>query len=322
MSIAAVIWMTKQKTGDSASKSLLFWLAWHLNDESGLCYPSLNTLQSEMEVGSVNTVRSAVERLVKAGLIAVENERSKGGKIVKTCYRLIGFKPSVIDTSTNDLSTIDISTIDRSNTDVSTIDGSLYQPLTDVVSTIDSNNKEKEKEDINGDAAKASSSPATASPVGGASRTMLLSEAFASLPDFWRQYAEKVRPDLNPELTFTNFSFYWTQGKGAGKRRSVRGWTSTWQTWVRNERAVSASVSAAPTNGYGKIKRTPEEEAKAIAASKAYWERYRAEQEKQKSQTADRFDQAMAFDDEKEAEKQISIALGSSGLVKVIRGKR
>ena len=157
--------------------------------------------------------------------------------------------------------------------------------------------------------------------LGGSSKTMLLSEAFASLPDFWRQYAEKVRPDLNPELTFTNFSFYWTQGKGAGKRRSVRGWTSTWQTWVRNEKAVSASVSAAPTNGYSKIKRSPEEEAKAIAASKAYWERYRAEQEKQKSQTADRFDQAMAFDDEKEAEKQISIALGSSGLVKVIRGK-
>jgi hypothetical protein len=319
MSITAVIWMTKQKTGDSASKSLLFWLAWHLNDETGLCYPSLTTLQSEMEVGSINTVRSAIERLSKAGLITAINERSTGGKIVKTCYRLNGFNPSTSDMSTIDVSTVDISTIDRSNIDISNAD---ISTIDRVISTIDTNNKDIRKDTTNADVAKASSARPQSSPVGGASKTMLLSEAVQDLPDAWRQYAQKVRADLDPDIVFANFTYYWTSGRGAGKRRSVRGWASSWQTWVRNEKGIQSapqSSSAPLMNGYSKIRRTPEEEAKAVAMAKEYWERREAEAQKQAS--SDPFDRAMKKDREKEAEKQIETALGGLGMIHSVRGR-
>jgi len=81
-----------------------------------------------------------------------------------------------------------------------------------------------------------------------------------------------------------------------------RGWRGFEADWLRNEKPSSSVPQK-------KIWKTPEEEAKAIAGAKAYWER-REREEAQKAEG------------EKEAEKQISIALGSSGLVKVIRGKR
>lgn len=64
-----------------------------------------------------------------------------------------------------------------------------------------------------------------------------------ALPDKWRQYIEKVRPDLDPEVVFADFAFYWTEGQGRGERRTDRGWSSTWMTWVRrqnNQRSPSA----------------------------------------------------------------------------------
>lgn len=63
------------------------------------------------------------------------------------------------------------------------------------------------------------------------------------LPDKWRQYIVKVRPDLDPEVVFTDFAFYWTEGQGRGERRTERGWSSTWMTWVRrqnNQRSPAA----------------------------------------------------------------------------------
>jgi uncharacterized protein YdaU (DUF1376 family) len=155
--------------------------------------------------------------------------------------------------------------------------------------------------------------------LGGSSKTMLLSEAVQTLPEDWRGYAQKVRPDLDPEITFTNFVYYWSSGKGAGKRRSVRGWASSWQTWVRNEKSIQSAPSQS-SNGYSKIRRTPEEEAKAIAGAKAYWEWREAEAQRQAS--SDPFDRAMKKDSEKEAEKQIEDALGGFGMIHNVRGRR
>lgn len=87
MGMNAINWMAKQKTGDDKSKSALFWLAFHLNDKTGECFPSISTLQAEMEVKSDNTVRSALRRLRDAGLISWERE-TRDGVTVKTKYRL------------------------------------------------------------------------------------------------------------------------------------------------------------------------------------------------------------------------------------------
>ena len=88
MSLAAVRWMTKQTVGDDKAKSALFWLAWHMNEETGLCCPSISTLKREMEVGSENTVRSAIARLKALGLIESRFEYTEGGAIKRTTYRI------------------------------------------------------------------------------------------------------------------------------------------------------------------------------------------------------------------------------------------
>lgn len=87
MSLKAINWMAKQTTGDDKMKSALFWLAFHLNDETGECFPSISMLQAEMEVKSDNTVRGALRRLREAGFISWERE-TKDGLTVKTNYHL------------------------------------------------------------------------------------------------------------------------------------------------------------------------------------------------------------------------------------------
>ena len=57
-----------------------------------------------------------------------------------------------------------------------------------------------------------------------------------SLPTQRCFYIEAVRPDLDPKKVFTDFRFYWENGRGSSTRRSDKGWTQSWQTWVRREK--------------------------------------------------------------------------------------
>ena len=58
----------------------------------------------------------------------------------------------------------------------------------------------------------------------------------AELPDEWRTLCEEIRPDLDPARVFTEFKFYWTQGRGQGTRRSGKGWTTTWMNWIKRQK--------------------------------------------------------------------------------------
>lgn len=53
------------------------------------------------------------------------------------------------------------------------------------------------------------------------------------LPKEWREYCQTMRPDLDPELTFFDFKFYYTQSGGEDKFRSDKGWNQCWQNWVK-----------------------------------------------------------------------------------------
>lgn len=134
MGMNAINWMAKQKTGDDKSKSALFWLAFHMNDKTGECFPSISTLQAEMEVKSDNTVRSALRRLRDAGLISWERE-TKDGLTVKTNYHLHMNGSMAEGTSaSNGTSTIAVPQPLREGTSTveggtSTIAGGVPQPL-------------------------------------------------------------------------------------------------------------------------------------------------------------------------------------------------
>lgn len=88
--------------------------------------------------------------------------------------------------------------------------------------------------------------PKTKKRRGGESAALLFCEAIKSFPDEWRSYIADVRPDLDPEKIFAEFSFYWTVGKGKDKRRTVKGWSSTWQTWIRRQEEPRQAYKPAP----------------------------------------------------------------------------
>lgn len=151
MSLKAINWMAKQTTGDDKMKSALFWLAFHLNDETGECFPSISTLQAEMEVKSDNTVRGALRRLREAGFISWERE-TKDGLTVKTKYHLHMNGSMAEGTSaSNGTSTIAVpqplregaSTVEGGT---STIAGGVLQPVRTNMEIEQVSNREQNKE--------------------------------------------------------------------------------------------------------------------------------------------------------------------------------
>ena len=128
MSLDAINWVAKQKAGNATAKHVLLWLAFHSNGKSGKCFPSLDTLAEEMEVGSKNTIRAALKTLLDRKLISCEREM-KGARVARTFYRL-NFDGSNSDTSNIEGSKIDISNIEGSKIDISNIehDGSNSEP--------------------------------------------------------------------------------------------------------------------------------------------------------------------------------------------------
>ena len=118
MSFDAINWATKQRVGNATAKHALLWLAFHANGRSGECFPSVELLMEEMEVGSKNTVKAALKTLIDAGLISSKREM-KGNRVSRTFYCLN------VDGSISDPSNIDGSIIDRSNIDA---DGSITDP--------------------------------------------------------------------------------------------------------------------------------------------------------------------------------------------------
>lgn len=153
MSLKAINWMAKQTTGDDKMKSALFWLAFHLNDETGECFPSISTLQAEMEVKSDNTVRGALRRLREAGFISWERE-TKDGLTVKTNYHLHMNGSMAEGTSvSNGTSTIAVPQPLREGTSTveggtSTIAGGVLQPVRTNREIEQGINKERNREDL------------------------------------------------------------------------------------------------------------------------------------------------------------------------------
>lgn len=115
MSFDAINWATKQRVGNATAKHALLWLAFHANGRSGECFPSVELLMEEMEVGSKNTVKAALKTLIDAGLISSKREM-KGNRVSRTFYCLN------VDGSISDPSNIDA--------DGSITDRLMGQPLT------------------------------------------------------------------------------------------------------------------------------------------------------------------------------------------------
>lgn len=263
MGMNAINWMAKQKTGDDKSKSALFWLAFHMNDKTGECFPSISTLQAEMEVKSDNTVRSALRRLRDAGLISWERE-TRDGLTVKTKYRLHMHGSMTAGTSADKgTSTIAVpqplkggaSTVEGGT---STIAGGVPQPLRTNREIEQGINREQNKEvmcapsgapypedfdqslfdEAQREAQLAGSKPNTVKAEAPKRRTATPRkkpatrcpfDAEALIPDDYRQIAEKAGIG-DPQQVFSAFVNH-----AIAHDRSLVIWPAGFRTWCSNE---------------------------------------------------------------------------------------
>ena len=68
---------------------------------------------------------------------------------------------------------------------------------------------------------------------------------FDAIPEQWEKHCREVRPDLDPKRAFANFRFYFTEGRGAGTRRSERGWSQSWSNWISREKEQTQAAKGA-----------------------------------------------------------------------------
>jgi DNA-binding transcriptional ArsR family regulator len=86
VSFAAVEWAWRQRAGDGTAKAVLILLAFHA-DEAGECWPGRGRMVARLEL-SRNTIREAVNRLERAGLLQVVPRFDDRGRRQGTLYRL------------------------------------------------------------------------------------------------------------------------------------------------------------------------------------------------------------------------------------------
>lgn len=89
MSYAAINWAMKTETSTALGKACLLVLAWHLNEQTGACYPSLRLLREETGIRSNTTLRAALDSLEKDRLIRRQVKKSERGRTLRTDYELL-----------------------------------------------------------------------------------------------------------------------------------------------------------------------------------------------------------------------------------------
>lgn len=241
-------------------------------DDSGRCYPSLPTLLG-LTGFDVRTARKAIENLVEKGWLSYVQEPGKKrqytinatkiqGSGIAACDHVQICTPDKNAPGTN-LHPVQICTI----TPDKNAGGTPYKNAPRIKHT---RNQEETNLQIVGDSSFSlePDQPPAANEVGGSQAAKKATKSrepkhlfdLKALPDKWRQYIVKVRPDLDPEVVFTDFAFYWTEGKGQGTRRSDKGWTSTWMNWVKRQKEQRSQSSAQGDRGWKSVPEIPFED--------------------------------------------------------------
>lgn len=88
MSVQAVAWAMRQKTGSPTRKAVLIALADRHHRDTGECYPSVALMAEDTEL-SDRSVRTALEQLVEGGYITRARKRRKDGSLGTYEYELL-----------------------------------------------------------------------------------------------------------------------------------------------------------------------------------------------------------------------------------------
>lgn len=207
-------WSAEAKS--SSQRLVLLCLARHA-DKAGISFPSVEAIASETLLNR-KTVFAVLKELRAMGFVAVSKRQQNGNR-----YQLC------IPTTSPENGTPKNGSTEIGSTEIGTT--SSTENGTQVVPNLGHEYRSNRELNREGSAAIP---PAPAAPQKKRPAITHLLE-ITELPEPWRDYCRQVRPDLNPDRVWTSFRFYWTSGKGKERRRSDKGWATSWQNWVRKE---------------------------------------------------------------------------------------
>ena len=231
-------------------------LAFFLNQESGLCFPSTDSIARVARL-SPNIVRRAVKELETAGYISTYQKpggrrnfqlhlerlpdgdcSSQSAAEVKGVSHLEGVRELTGVSEVKGVS--EVTPLPCKKCDPSPV-RSERGPLSEVTPE-QGNNKESNKEEEQGslpaqapwetdhltnDGKKVEKPKAKRTTTDRGSRLTI-----TELPDDWKAFAEQEEPDLDPKRLFENFKDYWNGLSGA--KAIKKDWKGTWRNFVRS----------------------------------------------------------------------------------------
>ena len=206
----------------SSSERLVILALAKFSDDAGRCFPSVEKLTAITHLNR-KTVFSALKALSQSGVVSAQKSERNANRY-QLNYALCHTENGTTENGTTENGTTENGTTEN---------GTAVVPKTGqpVVPNLGHEQiSEHINEQIRGENPLPPPSPAAKREA----QTHLFS--LSEIPDAWKDYIEAVRPDLDPKKVFTDFRFYWENGRGSSTRRSDKGWTQSWQTWVRREK--------------------------------------------------------------------------------------
>lgn len=196
----------------SSSERLVILALAKFSDDAGRCFPSVEKLTAITHLNR-KTVFSALKALSQSGVVSAQKSERNANR-----YQL-NYALCRTENGTTENGTTENGTAVVPKTGQPVVPNLGHEQISEHIN-----------EQIRGENPLPPSSPAAKREA--QTHRFSLSE----IPDAWKEYIEAVRPDLDPKKVFTDFRFYWENGRGSSTRRSDKGWTQSWQTWVRREK--------------------------------------------------------------------------------------
>lgn len=196
----------------SSSERLVILALAKFSDDAGRCFPSVEKLTAITHLNR-KTVFSALKALSQSGVVSAQKSERNANR-----YQL-NYALCRTENGTTENGTTENGTAVVPKTGQPVVPNLGHEQISEHIN-----------EQIRGENPLPPPSPAAKREA--QTHRFSLSE----IPDAWKEYIEAVRPDLDPKKVFTDFRFYWENGRGSSTRRSDKGWTQSWQTWVRREK--------------------------------------------------------------------------------------
>ena len=201
----------------SSSERLVILALAKFSDDAGRCFPSVEKLTAITHLNR-KTVFSALKALSQSGVVSAQKSERNANRY-QLNYALCRTENGTTENGTTENGTTENGTAVVPKTGQPVVPNLGHEQISEHIN-----------EQIRGENPLPPPSPAAKREA--QTHRFSLSE----IPDAWKEYIEAVRPDLDPKKVFTDFRFYWENGRGSSTRRSDKGWTQSWQTWVRREK--------------------------------------------------------------------------------------